>query len=39
MTQKTEPVFLPGGKLRLLVAIVFFVGCYYAFYGLAAHFS
>lgn len=39
MTQKTEPVFLPGGKARLFVAVVFFVGCYFAFHSLSAHFS
>lgn len=36
---KYEPVFLPGGKARLAVALIFFVGCYYAFHALAAHFS
>lgn len=38
-TKTHEPIFLPGGKARLFVAVVFFVGCYYSFYALSAHFS
>ena len=34
-----EPIFMPGGKARLVVALVFFVGCYFAFHGLSSHIS
>lgn len=37
MMHRNEPIFLPGGKARLAVAVTFFVGCYFAFHWLSSN--